>query len=275
MPVQSHKITRQDCGLIIDRLISILNEVGLGQEQEVGFVVYGSYCEKWREGLSDLDGMLYFSGLPPLHLALRPKIKAFQAKIAGLYEEFPFLKSGHYLSDVFILDSLHASDGRFMIFDCDFMYEFWHYTSYQFFQDTKFVGSFNPVRLRNQHEFELATGLHKLRNYLFFEIPRLPQEMSLPYATEVLKSFRVLPRVATRLAGKHMAKSLADLEHCFEGINYLSLRDLWIEAANYDSQNRYLRAWHEPESTAFIDCLECFELTLAELIRNYPMKSVH
>lgn len=268
----NHKITCEDGGFIINRLVKILNKTGLGQE--VDFAVYGSYFETWHDGLSDVDGIFYFTKRPPLHPDLEQKIKAFQAEIAILYKDLPFLKSNLYLYDIFILDPLNGRDGRFMMFDSDWMEAFWKYSSWQIAHGSdSFLRNLNPVSFRNQNEFELALGLHKLRNYLFFEIPRLPSEMLLPYAKSVLKFFKVLPRVTTLIAHRPMAKNLSALEQIFQDIDYGPLRKLWDKTSDYDLLDAYLREWHEPGNNSFIDCLKCFEATLTELVKNYPMRS--
>lgn len=267
-----HKITREDGDFIINRLVKILNKTGLGQE--VDFAAYGSYFENWRDGLSDIDGIFCFSKRPPLHSDLEQKIKAFQAEIAILYEDLPFLKLDIYLYDIFILDQFNGQDGRFMMFDADWMETFWKYSARQIVHGSySFLRNLNPVSFRNQNEFELALGLHKLRNYLFFEIPRLPSEMLLPYAKSVLKFFKVLPRATTIITHMPMAKNLSALEQIFKNIDYSSLRKLWGKTSDYDMLDDYLREWHEPGNDSFIDCLKCFEATLEELVKNYPMRS--
>lgn len=271
MSAQNHKITREDARFIIDYLIRALHEAELARDAD--FVVYGSYFEKWREGLSDVDGIFYFSDLPILNPSLRPKIQAFQSKIALLYDQLPFLKQGHFLYDIFILDSFHGKDGRFMIFDKDWINAFWKDTAYEFMHGSRFINNLNPVLLRNQNEFELACGLHKLRNYLFFEIPRLPSEMSLFCTKDILKSLKVLPRVSTLIIGKPMAKNPQALTDYFKGIDFNPLFNLWEKTSNHESLECYLKEWHEPGSKTFIDCLECFELTLTELVKNFPMRS--
>lgn len=266
-----HKITREDCKFMIDFLARALRESGFGKV--VDFIAYGSYYETWRDGLSDLDGIFYFSGFSPINQSLRPQIRAFQKQVALLYKKMPFLKPGSCLYDIFILDSWHSRDGRFIMFDKEWVDVFWKYTAWELIHGTMFMDGLNPVSLRNQNEFELALGLHLLRNYLFFEIPRPPQEMSLAYAKGILKSFRVLPRVATFITGKPMARSPYVLSRYFKEIDYSSFNILWSSTVDLESQEVYLKKWHEPGNDTFIECLECFELTLAELVKNYPMKS--
>lgn len=266
----SHKATREDCGKVIKALVKILNQSGLSEN--VDFIAYGSYYHKWHDGLSDLDGMFYFSKLP-LDLSLREKIRTFQKEIGFLYKEMPFLKPGQFLYDIFILDSFHGSDGRFMIFDEDWIKAFWKYTSWQLIHGNMFVDKLKPAAFRNQNEFELALGLHKLRNYWLFEIPRPPSEMSLEYAISILKFLKVLPRTTTIITGRPMAQNPRLLEKYFKEINFAPLIALWEKTSTCESQKTYLQEWHKPNNNNFIACLECFEATLAELVKNYPAKS--
>ncbi len=267
----AHKITKQDCRFMIDFLVSALKKSGLGDE--VDFVAYGSYFETWREGLSDLDGIFYFSKQPPLHPHIRPNIEAFQAQIALLYEELPFLKASQHLYDIFVFDSFHGHDGRFIMFDKDWIEAFWRYSAWQLMHGRMFVNKLKPVNWRNQNEFELAFGLHKLRNYLLFEIPRSPSDMLMPCAKSVSHFFKVLPRVATLITNRPMAKSLSELEQVFEEIDYSPFHELWEKTSNYDSQEAYFKQWHEPGNTAFVRCLECFESTLTALVLHSQRRS--
>lgn len=266
----SHRATRNDCGKIILDLVKILYKSGL--TGNVDFIAYGSYFEKWRNGLSDLDGMFYFSKLP-LDPSLRKSIGLFQKEIAVLYQEMPFLKPGQFLYDIFILDPFHGHDGRFIVFDRDWIEVFWKYTKWKIIHGKIFVSELNPVAFRNQNEFELALGLHKLRNYWLFEIPRAPSEMSLIYAANIIKFFKVLPRTATIITGRPMAQEPQPLETYFPNINFEPLIKLFEETETCESQDAYLQKWHEPGNHSFIECLLCFEDTLIELVKNFPMKS--
>jgi len=269
--MKMHKITRKDCCFMIDFIIDALKKSGLADE--VDFIVYGSYFEKWRDGLSDLDGIFYFSKRAPLHPDLRPKIEIFQAQITLLYEKLPFLKASQYLYDIFVFDFFHGTDGRFLMFDADWINAFGQHTSWQLIHGQMFMNELRPVTWRNQNEFELALGLHKLRNYLLFEIPRLPADMLMPCAKSVSHFFKVLPRVATLIIDKPMAKSLEELEIIFEDIDYGAFREFWKETSDCDSQEAYFRRWHEPGNTSFIRCLECFEATLISLVSHYQRRS--
>lgn len=269
----AHKITKQDCRFMIDFIVNALKKSGLADE--VDFIVYGSYFETWRDGLSDLDGIFYFSKRAPLHLDLRPKIETFQTQITLLYEELPFLKTSQYLYDIFVFDSLHGSDGRFIMFDTDWINAFWQRTSWRLVHGRMFMNKLKPVTWRNQNEFELALGLHKLRNYLLFEIPRSPSDMLMPCAKSVSHFFKILPRVTTLITNKPMAKSLLELERAFKNIDYGPFRELWKKTSNYDSQEVYFRHWHEPGDNTFIRCLECFEATLNSLMLHSQMKSLY
>ena len=265
-----HNATREDCGKVIFDLVKILHRSNL--IKDIDFIVYGSYFEKWQDGLSDLDGMFYFHSKLPLDL--REKIGIFQNEISILYKEMPFIKPGQFLYDIFILDPLHGKDGRFMVFDEDWIKTFWEHTAWELIKGEVFVENLNPVAFRNQNEFELALGLHKLRNYWLFEIPRGPAEMSVAYAAGVLKFFKVLPRTTTIITGRPMAQEPKPLEKYFKSINFEPLVKLFEETATYESQKIYLRKWHEPQNS-FIECLECFEATLIELVKNYPMRSAY
>ena len=269
--MRAHRITKKDCCFMIDFIIGALKKSGLANE--VDFIVYGSYFEIWRDGLSDLDGIFYFSKHSPLHPDLRPKIKEFQSQITLLYKELPFLKAGQYLYDIFVFDSFHGNDGRFLMFDADWINAFWQRTSWRLVHGQMFMDKLKPVMWRNQNEFELALGLHKLRNYLLFEIPRSPSDMLMSYAISVSKFFKVLPRVATLITNKPMAKSLSELEQIFEDIDYSPFRELWEKTSNCDTQKTYFRRWHEPGDTTFIRCLECFEATLISLVLHYQRRS--
>ena len=269
--MKAHRITKKDCSFMIDFIVSALKKSGLANE--VDFIVYGSYFETWRNGLSDLDGIFYFSKRAPLDPDLRPKIKEFQGQITLLYEELPFLKAGQYLYDIFVFDSFHGSDGRFIMFDTDWINAFWQRASWRLVHGQMFMNKLKPVIWRNQNEFELALGLHKLRNYLLFEIPRSPVDILMPCAIDVSKFFKVLPRVATLITNKPMAKSLGELERIFKNIDYSPFRELWEKTSNCDSQEAYFRRWHEPGNTAFIRCLECFEATLNSLVLHSHMRS--
>lgn len=267
----NHKITRQDCDAVITYLCDALRESGLSYE--VDFIVYGSYVKTWKDGLSDLDGMLYFfSTFPPLS-PTRSEILKFQNMIAHLYEEMPFLESGKYLYDLFILDALHGADGRFVMFDEVFVQCLRGDGSWRLVHGTPFLDRLRPVSLRNQDEFELALCLHKLRNYLLFEIPRSPATMSVPHASAMVKFFKVLPLDVTRILHRPVTRDVSALEQLFGHINYGPLRELWDKTMDHDSYAAYIRGWHETGGTKFIDCLHCFELTLAELVRGFQMKS--
>lgn len=273
MSASAHKITRQDCREIVGYLAEALKKSGLGDE--VDFIVYGSYLETWRDGVSDLDGIFYFRTRSPLHPSIRPHISTFQTLIALLYEQMPFLEPGKYIYDLFILDSFHGADGRFVIFDKEFIGNFRRWRPWELVHGSCFFDQLRPVSFRNQNEFELAVGLHKLRNYLLFEIPHSPSAMSPAYAKAVLHFLKVLPMDVAINANEPGTKDPSVLERMFAHIDYRPLQELRRCTADPDAQEACLKAWHEPGNTQFIDCVSCYELTLNELVSRFPMQSRH
>jgi hypothetical protein len=225
--------------------------------------------------LSDLDAIMYFPmHESPLHPELTEPLKIFHSLMAVLYDQMPFLKPGD-LADVFIIDDFHGQDGRFMMFDRDWTDAFHNYSKWKpEIGSAEFMTRMSPVNLRNQNEFELALGLHLLRAYLFFEIPRGPDKMSIPYAKGIAKFFKVLPRTASIITHNPMVKSPQKLLPIFPQIDFSALNEFWVKMSDCDTEEAYLKSWHEPENPTFINCLECFEAVLADLVNNHPARSV-
>lgn len=267
------EFTQEDCRLLIDSLVKIFKKSGF--DQEVDFLVYGSYFENWRDGLSDLDATLYFSQLPPTHPANLPKIKKFQGEMAKLFEELPYLKRGNYFADVFIFDCLHAADGRFVIHDRYFVKSLFADVPYKVMHGSLCMHNWNLISLRHQYELWLGFGLHRLRNYLLFEIPLSPDVMSITRAKEVLKFFRVLPRMVTLLLDRPMAKCLGDLTDIdlFNSVDFTPYVELWNKTLTRLTTDNYLHEWHEPNNDSFVKCWECYEKALMILVERVPMKS--
>lgn len=279
-----YKVTRNDCSLVIEELIRIFKTAGL--ENEISLLVYGSYFEVWNNGMSDLDAMIYFSQIP-LGPPMRSKIQTLQSEIGRLYKKFKFLKNGHFFADVFVLDSLHGSDGRFMIFDQGFIDRILigraqgikihteTQTKHSVLFGRDFVEDLNPVSLRHQDEFELAIGLCKLRNYLFFEIPR--QEVDLNYAKDIImKFFKILPRTVAIIIREPLINTpevLKSLRDYFEDIDFAPLVNLWHKMKSRKLQEEYIRSWHKYGNSNFLKCLECYEKVLKKLVQHESMRS--
>ena len=274
--LDKYKLTKDDVGLAIEELINIIKKVGL--ENEVSLFVYGSYFDEWRKGLSDLDAIIYFWNKPPLDLSLEKNIASFQSEIRRLYENFDFIRrTDHFFSDLFVLDSLHAADGRFFTYDKEKTESFQKQNDCKLVFGDPFLHHARPVYLRHEQESELATGLHRLRNYLFFEIPRPPDTVSLGLASHLLKFFRILPRRVSIMNGDNIIKGPEALKKYpyLKNIDYSSFMEMWEKTSDIDKVEDFLKEWHAPGNTIFLDCLRCFEETLLALIKNVPMLSRH
>lgn len=268
-----NKLTQKDCEVVVERLVTAIEQAGFGNE--ASFFIYGSYFNRWRDGLSDLDGIFYFSKKSPLDPSQFSKIEAFQSALRDIYKEFSFTRIGHFFADVFIQDKFHGSDGRFYIFDKE------KTDGFKMEEDTglifgePFLGDIKPVNLRHEQEIELAHGLHNLRNYLFFEIPRDVVPESLSKARSILKYFRILPRRVSIINGGPM-KSTPDVlgEYDYlKHINYAPFMNLWKNTNEIDKLENFIKQWNESSNTIFRDCMECFEKTLVALVENAPMLS--
>lgn len=268
----NYKIKKNDCRLAIKGLNEILKEIGL--EKEASFFVYGSYFGKWRDGLSDLDAIIFFNQLP-INLYLTGKVKSFQSAVKKLYEKLPFTKYESFFDHVFILDKFHATDGRFFIFDKEKIDSFRSKEKDGLVFGQPFLDKVRAVSLRHEQEMELAMGLHSLRNYLFFEIPKGGTFETLSKAKSILKYFRILPRRVSIINGGEMNSS----PDVFKQYNYLNDIDyspfltLWENTNDFDKLEFFIKQWYIPGNTIFKDCLECFEKTLVKMVQNTPMLS--
>jgi len=63
------------------------------------------------------------------------------------------------------------------------------------------------------------------------------------------------------------------LSRRFPKINYAPLYELCEKSENIDTLQKYLENWRVFESDKIIECWLCFELTLANLVDNFPAKS--
>ncbi len=270
----NYKLRKDDCRAVIEKLIEIFKETGLGDE--VSFFVYGSYFDEWRDGLSDLDAILYFCHIPTEQF-FRSKIEAFQSAMRSLYEELPFAKNEHFFADVFIQDAFHGSDGRFYIFDKEKTEGFKTQNDAKMVFGRPFLNEIRPVSLRHEQEIELAHGLHWLRNYLFFEMPKGETPESLSKARNLLKFFRILPRRVSIINDDVMTKTpdIFKKYDYLKHIDYSSLMVLWENTGDVDKLENFIKQWHEPGNTIFRDCWECFEKTLVALVKNTPMMSCY
>lgn len=271
-----HRITKEDCQRVLNHLVKTLITTGL--ESEIDFLVYGSFYDVWRDGLSDLDGIFYFKQHSPADPVLHKHILFFQSEMHRLYKEMPFLETG-FLTDIFIIDFFHSSDGRFVFpLDKDWIEVFWKYTRFKFVHGSEFINSVTTVSLRNQNEMELAIGLSKLRNYLLFELPRSVETMSMAYAKEIIKFFKVLPRTTTIILDQPMLRQPDNLNSTwahFQHIDFEPLVKLCRLTATYDDTINYLQFWHTTEGRQhFLECLRCFEKVLEALVSHSSQRSV-
>lgn len=282
MIVNPHKITRKDCYLIIQKLLKAFRDTGL--ESVISFLVYGAYLGKWRNGLSDLDGIIYFPNRGPLDKDLRPAITEFQARIRQVYKESNALRYGHFFADIFVIDEFHGKDGRFMIFDRDFkvfdekeVARRGSQTYRKLLCGRNFISHLRLLSLRSSTEQELALGLHKLRNYLFFEIPRQFSDDLFVQTAEVIKFLKILPRAITIILDEPIEKqprNLSSVRGYLSHIDYEPLVRLWRQASEYEALLEVIRNWHRPGNEDFIKCLECYEQTLQAIVTHEPMRGV-
>lgn len=264
--------TREDCRAMLEALLTVLAR--LFPDQTVDCLVYGAYLRDWRIGLSDLDAMIYFADGSLCRLLDDAKITKWQAAMAGLYRRFAFLANPDFLEDVFIMDRTHGQDGRFMVHDADSFNMFLANHS-QVLLGVKFFGQLRPMTLRNQDELYLANGLHLLRQFLLFEVPRgkdiLPVKIK-----EAAKFLRVLPRIASKILNEPadpIPEALNLLKRKFPEINYRPLEEFWRQSQNYQLVQRFQANWHLSGHPAFINCWRCYELTLEAIVRDFPSKS--
>ena len=207
-----------------------------------------------------------------------------------MYNRLGFLKTNHFFSDVFILDRLHGTDGRFLVYDKGFVdrmlvdrirgakIQIMTQTKYSVLFGESFISELKPVSLRHQDEYDLTLALYKLRNYLFFEIPKEPSEMDPGLAKEMVKCFKILPRNVSIILGEKMvtsSNSLKNLRSYFENIDYEPLIDLVECDQSKEAQKNYVKSWHEPKNVSFMKCLQCYEKTLMALVANSPMRSMY
>jgi len=271
-------MTRNECKAVIEGLIDIFKKSGL--ENEVSFLIYGSYFSNWRPGLSDLDGIIYFQHHWPTWAPER--IKLFQDGVKRLHLLFPFTLGAGFFDDVYVVDGVHGADGRFFIFDKGFMvfnpdqhHFFGTETNHQIVFGRDFIQDIRPnlMELRYLSEWEIAWDLQFLRNFMLFEIPRLP---SLDAVTKVMKPFKKFPRLLKILLNEPMIKKpcpLNELRPWLSDIDFSPLEELWRQTAEIDSLVQYLSRWLDSEDPCFMACLECYEKTLSRVIKHVPMRS--
>ncbi len=284
MDQTKHHTTRYDCEIVIGQLIKLCRDIGL--EGTAGLLVYGSYFGTWRDGVSDLDGMLH---LPTLPLD-NDRLATFQSGIRRLYSqpEFSWLEAENFFGDLFIIDGFFAADGRFLIFDRGFIERMLlgreadqtvHLktdTKHSVVWGEDFVRKLKPVALRHQDEFELAQGLHRLWNYLLFEIPKATGYCDVPLALQAVRFLKVLPRNVAIILREPMARTpqeLGRLRSYLGEIDYGPLCRLWDAKTDPSDLERLVVSWHENGNTDFRDCLACYEQTLAAIVRHEPMRS--
>ncbi len=273
MSDKEHRITRNDCLMIIEKLISILRDAGLGDDFD--FIAYGSYFSGWRDGLSDLDAILYFKNSSFVKLMSKDRIHKIQSGLTALYENIAFLKTSNFFADVFILDKFHGRDGRFIMFDLGFIERLKIINkNYTVVYGNNFLDKLKPVFLRHQDEFDLALGLHKIRNYLLFEIPRLISRPFPPSTKEALKFLKTLGRTANIVLNEPInpiREGFDSLSRKFPHIDYAPMYDLCQKTLNSNALQEYLEDWH---NGSFVDCWFCWEQTLATMVKNFPARSL-
>lgn len=269
-----YKITRRDCEMVLQGTVSILKKIF--HADNFGMLAYGGYAGKWANGLSDLDAMLYFKHILLSSAIFVNRVQKFQLEMARLFEEINFLRTSNFFADVFIFDKMHGCDGRFLCLDKGFIERLLVINkNYEMIHGKFFLGDLDPVSLRQQEEFDLSVGLHKIRNYLFFEIPRLTNQQPVPQTKDVFKFLKVLPRSASIVLGKPInpiKEGLDFLSELFPIIDYAPLYQLYYASINCEALDAYLTSWHKPENRIFIDCWRCYETTLYMMLK-YPMKS--
>lgn len=269
-------VTKDDCRKIIDALIAIVQMSF--PDTPFSFMAYGSYLRKWRVGLSDLDGIIYFHESPFSEIATSPALERLRLRMRVLYQEMPFLKASGFLADVRILDRFHGRDGRFVVHDADSFRMFLVPGRYAIVHGNDFVPSLRPMSLYNLDEFDLASGLQCLRKYLFFELPKTGGDISINERKNALKFLRTLPRIVSKILEKPadpIYEGLDLLSRHFPGIDYQPLRDLDTIAQDYDQLENFLTSWHGSGAESFINCWRCHEKTLEALVAAMPAKSQH
>lgn len=267
-----YEVTKDDCTLVINELIKIFEKTGL--DKNVSLLVYGSYFDSWRKGLSDIDAILYFNNEIPFY-CLNKEVDLFQKEINVLYDKLPFTRECHFFEDIFIIDKFHALDGRFLFHDKEKIEGFKKQADARLVYGREFLNEFNPVELRNEQEQELAWGLCRLRYYLFFEIPKPTSDCDFNHFKHMLKFLKILPRRISLINGGPMDKTLNVFKH-YEylwNINYSPYIELWEETSSLSRLEEYFKKCHEKESATFRDCLKCFEQTLEAVVQNCTMLS--
>ncbi|MDO8555073.1 MAG: nucleotidyltransferase domain-containing protein [bacterium] len=273
-----YKITMKDCEFVVREITQILTTTL--SPYSFDFIVYGSYANgNWRDGLSDLDGILYFNKNLFARTISTRELLVVQLKIRDLYNEIPFLKKKNFFSDVFILDKFHGDDGRFMIYDKNFIQRLLVVNkNYSVAWGNNFLSSLYPVSLRHQEEFQMAMYLQEVRKFLIFEIPRLSLLTTRREIPEVYKFVKALPRFVHIIIGEpinSIKEGLDALCKRFPDINYDPLYEL--EKAEREGSKKlryYLKTWCTLSSPNFTECWFCYEKTLECLVLHSPMRSI-
>lgn len=280
----NYTVTKNDCRKVIERLNKIFDKVGLSDE--VSFLVYGSHLGNWNNGISDIDGIIYFRRHLPFEAVMRPKIIALQKEIGKLYSEIDFLNDGHFFKDIFILDYLHIQDCRFVVFDKYFVPfnpdragGFGKEVGYKVCFGADFVDAVRPniVSLADSKELETAFGLQKLRNYLLFEIPRPVQSIDLDYQKEVAKSLKILPRNIKFILdepGVVNPQNLSAVRSWLKDVDCRPLARFFEAHSSPAALKEFLSKWHDSEDNTFFEAWECYEKVLERVVKNSPMKSI-
>ncbi len=270
------KFTKKDCEKAISRIVKIFGK-SLG-DSSFSFMVYGSYINTWRNGMSDIDGIIYFKKTSFLKILSDKNLKKIHLNLRNLYKKIPFSKTPGFLSDIRVLDSIHGSDGRFMIHDSLSFKTLLTPDKVLMIHGNNFTKDLNPVSLFNLDEFNLAMGLQSLRNYLIFELAKTKTEASKGADENALKTLRVLPRIATKMLGESsysISDGLDTLQRHFPKINYQPLRDINNIVEDYAKLDKYLASWHDTGVESFINCWRCYEETLISLMTTLPMLGKH
>lgn len=270
-----YKITIKDCKNAVRELTELLAKIL--PPSSFDLIVYGSYATgNWRDGLSDMDAILYFNEGPFHQLTLR-QIREIQLGVMNIYEKSSFLREADFFVDTFVVDKLHGGDGRFMIYDEDFVQRLLVVNkNYSVAWGGNFLSSLSPVRLRHQEEFQMAMYLQEIRKFLLFKIPWLFFQDTRPEVPEVYKFFKTLPRFVHIILGEpinSIKEGLDALAERFHNIDYTPLYKLREAEKDYNSLQGYLRSWYAPCNPDFIVCWLCYEQTLAALVAETPMRS--
>jgi hypothetical protein len=270
--------TKNDCERVIESLISIIEESF--PKLKFSFMVYGSYLREWRIGLSDLDGIIYFHESPFSEIVNSSSFKKLRLLMSALYSDMPFLKNTGFLSDVRILDQLHGRDGRFMIHDATSFKMFLTPGNYAIVHGEDFIPKLNPMSLFNFDEFDLASAMQCLRKYLFFELPKKGEYISIIERKNAFKFFRTLPRITSKLLGEpidSIPEAINLLCHYFPNIDYEVLREMDYFAQHFWELEELLNSWHYGDRGfgMFILGWLCHEQTLEALVNSMPAKGQH